>query len=276
MTVRIPLPDRLRDAVANADTGVEPAIARDASTIVVVRDGDDGIEAYLMRRQTTMAFAAGMYVFPGGGLMPSDSQRDVPWFGPEPAHWARLFSCDVDLAKGLVVAAVRETFEETGILLAGPDGDTVVSDTSGDDMAVARIALDVGEMAFADFLTDRGLVLRADLLGAWAHWITPDFEPKRYDTRFFVAALPKGQRVGAISREADHASWAPLSRVLAAVEAGEAAMMPPTISACREVSVHTASTVVAASAERTFTTILPRIVFVDGEPFLETSLGEKP
>lgn len=272
MTVRIPLPGRLRDAFAAA--GAESVVARDAATTVVVRDGDEGIEAYLMRRQTTMKFAAGMYVFPGGGVSPSDIQRDVPWFGPAPAHWAKLFSCDVDLAKGLVVAAVRETFEETGILLAGPDGDTVVSDTSGEEMAAARLALDAGEMAFADFLTDRGLVLRADLLGAWAHWITPEFEPRRYDTRFFVAALPEGQRVGTISRESDQASWVPLSRVLAAVDAGEAAMMPPTILTCREVSDHTAGTVVAASAGRVIATVLPKVVMVDGEPFLETTLEE--
>lgn len=274
MTVRIPLPPRL--LASFADSPAEPVVARDAATIVVVRDGDEGIEAYLMRRQTTMAFAAGMYVFPGGGLMATDIEHDVPWFGPEPAVWAERFSCETPLARGLVVAAVRETFEETGILLAGPDGDTVVSDTSGDDMAAARIALDAGEMAFADFLTGHGLVLRADLLGAWAHWITPEFEPRRYDTRFFVAALPHGQRVGTISREADRASWMPLARVLATVEAGEAAMMPPTIAACREVSEHTASTVVAASAERTFTTILPKVVLVDGEPYLETYLGEQP
>jgi 8-oxo-dGTP pyrophosphatase MutT (NUDIX family) len=273
MMTRIPMPDRLKDWASKApEVPVEP---RDAATIVVVRDGAEGIEAYLMRRQTSMAFAAGMYVFPGGGLMASDVEHDVPWSGPDAAHWGELFSCAPDLARGLVVAAVRETFEETGILLAGPDGDTVVSDTSGPDMQAAREALDAGELAFGDFLRAHDLVLRADLLGAWAHWITPEFEPRRYDTRFFVAALPNGQRVGAISRESDQAAWAPLSRVLAAVEKGEAAMMPPTIAACREVSTFTAGTVVAAAAGRTFSTILPRVVMVDGEPFLETYLGEQ-
>jgi 8-oxo-dGTP pyrophosphatase MutT (NUDIX family) len=266
-----PMSERLHELVANApEVPVQP---RDAATIVVVRDGDDGIEAYLMRRQTTMAFAAGMYVFPGGGLMASDIEHDVPWFGPDATYWGRRFSCDADLARGLVVAAVRETFEETGILLAGPDGDTVVSDTSGDDMQAARGLLDAGELAFADFLRDHGLVLRADLLGAWAHWITPEFEPRRYDTRFFVAALPHGQRVGAMSRESDQAAWIPLSRVLASVEAGEAAMMPPTIAACREVAAHTADTVVAASAQRTFSTILPKIVMVDGVPHFDSFEG---
>lgn len=270
--IRIPMPERLREAATNPSAA--PVVARDASTIVVVRDGSDGIEAYLMRRQTSMAFAAGMYVFPGGGLTASDVEHEVPWVGPDAVEWGRRFRCDPDLARGLVVAAVRETFEETGILLAGADADSVVSDTGGDDMQAARGALDEGEMSFADFLADHDLVLRADLLGAWAHWITPEFEPRRYDTRFFVAALPEGQRVGAMSRESDRASWAPLSTVLAAVEAGEAAMMPPTIAACREVSEHTAATVVAASIGREFPTILPRVVMVDGEPYLETHLGE--
>lgn len=269
--IRIPLPGRLKESAANPPA--VPAEPRDASTIVVVRDGDEGIEAYLMRRQTSMAFAAGMYVFPGGGLADSDSHPDIPWFGPDAAEWGRRFRCDPDLARGLVVAAVRETFEETGILLAGPDGDTVVSDTTGPEMEAARVALDAGEMAFIDFLNDRGLVLRADLLGAWAHWITPEFEPRRYDTRFFVAALPSGQTVGSMSREADRAGWSPLSKALAAAEAGEVAMMPPTISTCRDVSAHTAATVVAAAAEREFPTIVPNLVMIEGEPYLETYLG---
>jgi 8-oxo-dGTP pyrophosphatase MutT (NUDIX family) len=272
VNIRVPMPDRLREAAAHPPSS--PAVPRDAATIVVVRDGAEGIEAYLMRRQTSMAFAAGMYVFPGGGLMASDIDHDVPWAGPDATQWGRRFRCDPDLARGLVVAAVRETFEETGVLLAGPDESTVVSDTSGADMQAARGALEEGELAFADFLVDHGLVLRADLLGAWAHWITPGFEPRRYDTRFFVAALPVGQRVGTMSREADRAHWAPLSRVLASVEAGEAAMMPPTIAVCREVSAHSASTVVAASVGRTFSTIEPRLVLVDGEPYLETNVGE--
>ena len=272
MITRVPLPARLREWASDAPT--TPTEPRDAATIVVVRDGGEGIEAYLMRRQTSMAFAAGMYVFPGGGVTAADIEQDVPWSGPGAAHWGELFSCDADLARGLVVAAVRETFEETGILLAGPDGGTVVSDTSADDLQAARETLDAGSLSFADFLRDRGLVLRADLLGAWAHWITPAFEPRRYDARFFVAALPHGQRVGALSRESDQADWMPLSRVLASVEAGEAAMMPPTIAACREVSEFTADTVVAAATGRRFETIEPRLVLIDGEPFLETHLGD--
>jgi 8-oxo-dGTP pyrophosphatase MutT (NUDIX family) len=273
MTVRIPLPDRLRDSFENPPAS--PAVPRDAATIVVVRDGADGIEAFLMRRQTSMAFAAGMYVFPGGSLMASDIDLEVPWAGPDAAEWGRRFGCEAELARGLVVAAVRETFEETGILLAGPDATSIVSDTSEAAMQAARGALEEGTLAFADFLTDHDLVLRSDLLGAWAHWITPAFEPRRYDTRFFVAALPAGQRVGTMSREADRVGWYRLSNVLASVEAGDAAMMPPTIAACREVSAHTAVDLVAAAESRTIRTIEPTVVMVDGEPYLETYLGEQ-
>ena len=272
MTVLVPMPERLREAAAHPPA--EPVVPRDAATIVVVRDGGQGVEAYLMRRQTSMAFAAGMYVFPGGSLMASDVEHDVPWVGPDAEEWGRRFACDPALARGLVVAAVRETFEETGILLAGPDADTVVADTGRPDLQAARGAIEEGELAFADFLDDEGLVLRADLLGAWAHWITPEFEPRRYDTRFFVAALPAGQVVGEMSREADRADWAPLSQVLASVEAGQAAIMPPTIAACREVSAFSAASVVAAAAERDIVTVLPRLVMVDGAPYLETYLGE--
>ncbi len=266
---RIPMPERLREHAANPPA--DPPTPKDAATIVVVRDGDHGIEAFLMRRQSSMAFAAGFYVFPGGGVLASDHQP-VPWVGPDERVWAARWRCAPDLARALVVAAVRETFEETGVLLAGPDAHSVLSDTT--DLEPVRDALEEGEIGFAEFLTDHDLVLRADLVGAWAHWITPAFEPRRYDTRFFVAALPEGQKVGAISREADRTAWVPLSDVLAAVERGEATMMPPTIATCREVSAHTAATVVDVAASRTFDTIEPQLVDVDGELFLETYLGE--
>ena len=163
--MRIPVPERLREHARGYSGTV--AEARHASTIIVVRDGTDGIEAYLMRRQTSMAFAAGMYVFPGGGMHPSDVTEDVPWAGPAPAEWARRLDCDEALARGLVVAAVRETFEETGVLLAGPDESTVLSDTSGVDMQAARATLEAGELTFGAFLLSHGLVLRSDLIGAW-------------------------------------------------------------------------------------------------------------
>jgi 8-oxo-dGTP pyrophosphatase MutT (NUDIX family) len=268
--MRIPVPDRLREHAGR--TG-EPAVPVDAATIVLLRDGADGVEVYLLRRQSTMEFLPGMYVFPGGKAQASD--RDVEdWVGPSAEAWGKRFGCDADTARGLVVAAVRETFEESGILLAGPDADTVVSDTSAPDMQAARLALENGEYGFAEFLAEQGLVLRADLLGAWSHWITPEFEPRRYDTRFFVAALPEGQVVGELPGEADRALWAPMAKVLESVDSGKAMMLPPTAITCREVSGFTAATILTASAEREIKTVAPYLVDDDGELFLEYQLED--
>ncbi len=245
--------------------------AKDAATIAVVRDGDRGLEAFLMRRNSGMAFAPGMYVFPGGRVDDEDGEP-LTWIGPPPSEWARRFGCDDGLARRLVVAAVRETFEETGVLLAGPDEDTVVGDTT--DLDDARDALENKELTFSRFLADHGLVLRTDLLGAWAHWITPAFEPRRYDTRFFVAALPEGQRIDTVSTEADRSLWAPLVDVLAHVDRGEAAMLPPTAVTCRELSSLSASEVLKASADRVIRPIEPRPVLVDGDWWLDVDREE--
>jgi 8-oxo-dGTP pyrophosphatase MutT (NUDIX family) len=174
-----------------------------------------------------------------------------------------------------VCAAVRETFEESGVLLAGPDAHTVVADTSGAQWQQARRALEAHELSFAEFLVSRGLVLRADLLGAWSHWITPEFEPRRFDTRFFVAVLPEGQSVGNLAQEADRAAWTPLSQVLAAVAAGNSSMLPPTHVTCRELSALSADQVLAAARERHIFAIMPELVEINGEHFLRNPIGEK-
>ncbi|KQY60829.1 hypothetical protein ASD11_13945 [Aeromicrobium sp. Root495] len=269
----MPLPDRLR---AHAEAmGGEVAVPRDASTIVLLRDGSDGAETYLMRRQTTMAFAAGFYVFPGGGVQSSDTDP-IAHVGPSWQEWGDRLGCDADRARGLVVAAVRETFEESGILLAGADEHTVLADTSGPELAAARLALESKELSLAQLLEQRGLVLRTDLVGAWSRWITPAFEPRRYDTFFFVAAVPEGQVVGELPGEADRALWAPLSRVLESVDRGEAVMMPPTIVTCREVAGLASGEAVAASVAREVRAIEPRLVQVDGEWFIENDSDRSP
>ena len=113
--------------------------------------------------------------------------------------------------------------------------DTVVADTTGDDWEADRVALEARELAFTEFLARRGLVLRTDLLGAWSGWLTPDFEPRRYRTWFFVAALPEGQRTRDVSTESSSVTWLPALGAVAAVEAGELLMLPPTYLTCLEV-----------------------------------------
>jgi 8-oxo-dGTP pyrophosphatase MutT (NUDIX family) len=146
--------------------------------------------------------------------------------------WAGRLDLDEADARAVVCAAVREVFEESGVLLAGPDPATVVGDVSGDDWEAARVALIARTVGFAELLAERGLVLRGDLLAPWARWVTPEFEPRRYDTYFFLARLPVGQVTRDVGGEAAHVRWAP-----PAVLAGDDhPMLPPTRVTLRQLA----------------------------------------
>src|SRR4051794_30010474 len=249
----------VRALAAGEATAAEP---RHASTVVLLRDRPDGMQAYLLRRTRTMAFAAGMYVFPGGSVDPRDETlSDDAWAGPPPAAWAALLSADEGLTKALVCAAVRETFEESGVILAGADGDDVVADTTGDDWEADRLALLDRSLSLAALLDRRGLVLRADLLRPWAHWITPELEPRRFDTRFFVAALPTGQRTRDVGGEADRVTWTRPAEALAAFERKELGMLPPTAFTLGEIAAYdSVEAVLAAGDARDVKPVLPKIL----------------
>ena len=258
--VEVP-PSLVERALAFLDAGdaAEVAAPRHAATVVLLRDAADGPEVYLLRRAGTMAFAAGMHVFPGGSVDPRDGETDTAWAGPPAQSWAGWLGCDEPLARALVCAAVRETFEESGVLLAGPDAGSVVADTTGDDLERDRLALLDRSASMAEVLAARALVLRSDLLRPWAHWITPEFEPKRFDTRFFVAAVPTGQLPRDVSGEADDTVWLPVAAAVAQHEAGRLAMLPPTIESLRELSAYgTVAEVLAAPRE--VKPVLPRLV----------------
>jgi 8-oxo-dGTP pyrophosphatase MutT (NUDIX family) len=236
---RVQLPPELVAAArAFSDGSQEPAEPRNAATVVLMRPGARGPELYLLRRQTSMAFAGGMCVFPGGGVDPRDFDHAIAWAGPTPQEWASRLGTDEATARALVCAAVRETFEESGVLLAGESADTVVADTTGDDWETDRAALEARELAFTEFLDRRGLVLRTDLLGVWAAWLTPVFEPRRYRTWFFVADLPEGQRTRDVSTESDQVTWLPAMEAVAEVDAEQLLMLPPTYLTCLEVGQH--------------------------------------
>jgi 8-oxo-dGTP pyrophosphatase MutT (NUDIX family) len=187
------------------DGSVPVAPARDAATVLLLRDRD-GLQTYLLRRQRLMTFG-GAHVFPGGAVDPTDETVDVAWAGPPPQWWGEQFDCGPEVARALVCAAVRETFEESGVLLAGPTADEVLADVGTDEWEAERRALEHREQSLSELLARRGLVLRADLLRPWTHWITPDAESRRFDTRFFLAALPGGQLGRLASGENDQGEW---------------------------------------------------------------------
>ncbi|HEY2076949.1 MAG TPA: NUDIX hydrolase [Streptosporangiaceae bacterium] len=195
---------------------------------MLLRERVPGLEVYMFRRKRTMAFAPGAYVFPGGSVDPRDADEQVAWAGPDAAEWGRVFDAPPALAMALVCAAVRETFEESGVLLAGESADSVVADTTSDEWEADRQALLDRSVSLAELLARRGLVLRADLLRPWSRWITPVIEPRRFDTRFFAAALPAGQRTRDVGGEAAEVAWLPPGDALAAGKRGEIRLFPPT------------------------------------------------
>jgi 8-oxo-dGTP pyrophosphatase MutT (NUDIX family) len=281
----VSLPDviveQARAYAAGETAAAEP---RDAATVVLLRDGATRPEVYLMRRQTSMAFAGGMAVFPGGGVDPRDFDDELIdeglWAGPSPQEWARRLGVDEDRARALVCAAVRETYEESGVLLAG-SVDAVVADTTGDDWEVDRVALESRALSLTEFLTRRELVLRTDLLGAWSGWLTPIFEPRRYRTWFFVAALPEGQVTRHVSSEASSVEWIDSLVALGQVDRDELLMLPPTYLTCLDVAQHDdVVAVLEESRTRTVEMFMPEVVqeaeaFTLSQPARYTTLLEQ-
>lgn len=232
---------------------------RRASTVMLVRDGAVGVEVFLLRRVSQMAFAPNTMVFPGGGVDSRDSEPDLPWSGPSPAEWAARMGCSEAEARMFVAAAVREVFEECGVLLASPatnepaggtegarDGDT--GDHVDFDVSLVPLA-DVGDprwrdirdglvehrLSLTDVLSSEGLVMRTDLIVVKGHWLTPVFEPRRFDTWFFAAMMPGHQVADGNTSEADHAAWFAPAELLEAYAAGDAMMMPPTVVSVEQV-----------------------------------------
>jgi 8-oxo-dGTP pyrophosphatase MutT (NUDIX family) len=255
------LRDRAGAGAGGAD-GVGPAGSAVGGSAAGTSSVGSAVDVFMLRRVPTMAFAPQMMVFPGGGVDPRDADPHLPWAGPSPAEWGRVLIADEATARELVVAAVREVFEECGVLLAGPGADSVVGDVSGPQWQAERSALLSREVSLAQMLIRRGLVLRSDLLSARAHWITPEFEPKRYDTRIFAALLPVGQIADDQTSEADHAGWVDSARLLEDYAKGLALMLPPTV-VCVEQVAAASSAAEFLAAEVRVAPIMPVLIRTD-------------
>jgi len=276
-----PLARRAGDVLAGK---VPPAAARDAATVMLLRparparlagDGpagqqgdEDGLEVYMLRRKPSMAFAPGAFVFPGGSVDPRDADEEVAWAGPGGAEWGRIFDAPAQLARALVCAAVRETFEESGVLLAGPAAATVVADTTGDDWEADRLALLDRSLSLAEMLRRRRLVLRADLLRPWSRWITPVVEERRFDARFFAAALPPGQRTRDVGGEAAQVAWIRPADAIAAGRRKEIVLWLPTAVSLGELA-DCASVAAALAAPRQVTPLLPEVTMRAGTAWIK-------
>ena len=224
-----------------------PAPVRDAATVVLLRPAGETFELYALKRATTMAFG-GLYAFPGGGVEKSDRPQTVR------TDWPRLLGVPEERAHAVIGAAARELFEETGVLLAGPYDEPDRTVTAG-DWEADRVAVAARELTMTELLRRRGLRLRDDLLVPWARWVTPEFEPKRYDTWFFVALLPEGQTARDVSGESEGTTW------VSPAAADGLAMLPPTRSTVNSLAAYRkmAEVVAAASRRDAATPVMPRV-----------------
>ena len=258
------LADSAREVLAG---GRSPAVPKDAATVMLLRQTTAGIAVYMLRRKSSMAFAPGAYVFPGGSVDARDADEQIAWAGPGAAEWGRTFDAPPSLARALVCAAVRETFEESGVMLAGESADSVVADTTSEDWEADRRALLDRSISLAEMLARRRLVLRTDLLRPWARWITPVVESRRFDTRFFAAALPAGQRTRDVGGEASEVAWVAPSEALAAGNRREILLFPPTAVTLSELAAY-GDVEAALTGPRQVAPIIPEVHVQDGAIWL--------
>ena len=190
-----------------------PRAPRFASSVVLLRDSPTGLETWLGYRPGTSPL--GVLAFPGGSLESSDDDA-VGWLGPPPSYWAeRMGTADVGLARRHVIGAIRELFEETGILLAGPDLSSTVENNTSPEWMRAREAVADQEKSFTDVLAKRGLSVRTDLLKPLVNWLSPDFSHRRFNTRYFAATVPMNQQPSMLASKGVWARWVCVRKVIA-------------------------------------------------------------
>ena len=199
------------------------AAAVPASTVVLLR-ADDPFEVFLVRRNDSIAFLGGAHVFPGGRVDPADHTDDVDATAENiRAAVARMADVPAEVAIAHHVAAIRELFEEAGVLLARP-----LTARSVDRLAADRRDLLSGQTTFADIIDREHLQLSVDELAYFAHWVTPEIEIRRFDTRFFIARAPEGQTPIHDAGETTHSEWVEPTEAIERCRAGLISLPPPT------------------------------------------------
>ncbi|MDB5374203.1 MAG: hypothetical protein JWP04_2845 [Belnapia sp.] len=224
------------------------ATARPAATVLLLRDGAAGPEIFLVVRHREIEFAAGALVFPGGRVEPADAEIAAGVCANDPFGAFR-------------VAAVRETFEECGLLLARTPGGVALDPAQGAAVAAAhRDALNAGSQGFAALLRAEGLVPDVGALVHFAHWVTPSDLPKRFDTHFFLAPAPPGHAAAHDGREAVDSIWISPAQALAEADAGQHTLLFPTrMNLARLAPAASLGEALATAAARPVVTVQPQL-----------------
>ncbi len=247
------LPPGFADSVN--EPPARPAVPRPAATIVLLRDGADGLESLLMRRHRSSGFVPGAWVFPGGRVDAADS-------GPSLYERIHGLATDPRPEAPFWTAALRELFEETGVLLAR-DADGAWSPDASSDRRLEghRRSLMDGSGALMDVLEELDAVLDARGVVHLAHWVTPVVEPRRYDTHFFAAALPDSRTARPDPREMTEAVWLAPAAALARFQQGELPMVFPTVKTLEALDEYdSVEHALTSIRHRDVPRILPRLV----------------
>jgi 8-oxo-dGTP pyrophosphatase MutT (NUDIX family) len=230
------------------------ARARLAATAVILRDGERGIEAFMVVRHHAIDFASGALVFPGGKVEAADGD----------AAWVALMPEGVPLAnRPLYVAAARETFEEAGLMLARRCGSAglICAQEALELVARHRSSLVSGETTFISMVRKEGLTLATELMIPYAHWITPEGLPKRFDTHFFLVAAPVGQLGAHDGSESVDGLWIRPEQALADAAARRRTLVFATQLNLKRLTRHaTVAEAVAATRATPVVTVMPRVI----------------
>lgn len=231
------------------------AETRLAATILLLRDGPEQLEVFMVERHHQIDFAEGALVFPGGKTEASDAAPELLPFcnGPE---------SESSSESTVRIAAIRETFEECGVLLARPRGSTGLVDGPRLE-AIAkqyRDPLQAGDCSMLDLVRNEELELAFDLLVHFAHWITPDFMPKRFDTHFFLVPAPSDQLAVHDGSESVDSLWTTIPRALELEKTGQRTIIFPTLENMKKLGRSDSVAAALESARRdTVVTVQPRV-----------------
>lgn len=252
------------------DLPENPAPARDSATVILVRDGAGGPEVFMLERHLKSDFAGGAYVFPGGTIDARDLDPEAASFldGPSLVEATTHIDAPEGTALGFYLCAIRETFEEAGVLLAHRSGEPVRFDDDEEEkrFAVYRDEFNARGGSLAELATKEELRFAGDLLYYYARWITPEFAPKRYDARFFVATMPEGQVPLHDDVETTASTWIRPSDALSQAREGLFSIIFPTRKTLESLAdFATANDVIASTRGKHIPAVLPTVVLSDGQ-----------
>lgn len=237
----------------------------DSATVVLLREGGkDPFEVFLMRRHKAQSFMGGAYVFPGGRLDQEDCDPKLVdlgrGLGPGEAS-RRLQEPDLPerVALGLHFCAMREMFEEAGAILAMQDGGGMVEGDRAEAICEHRGRVHDGSLTLLGLAANENLSFPLDLLVPYSHWITPEIEKKRFNTRFFLARLPRGQSCRHDEVELVTSIWLTPKEALDKNRNGEILLMPPTLKTLEEIGeFKSLDELFASASSRSIHPILPQ------------------